>query len=432
MNKEIMYAHNVLKAVYFDDAYSSIELNKILKNSALENLNKQLITKIVYGVLEKDIYLSYVVGLFCNKKPDVKTELLLKVGIYILKFVNSIPPFACVNEIVELCKKQNSKFVSGFLNATLKKISVSEIKLPSEKNKVEYLSIKYSYPKWFVEKLLQEHDLDFVVNLLEYSLTTLTHVRILTEKISVEDFFKNLAENQIEFEKSPINFGVYLNYSKLLKNSFLSDCCVPQGVPSIVVGENVPKNSKIDVLDLCSAPGGKSILVAQNNPNGRIISCDISEKRLKLVKEYADKLKIKNIAYKVNDATILNEKWIEKFDVVLCDVPCSNLGICNKKPDVLLRKTPNNIKQLVPIQRKIIKTAANYVKNGGLLIYSTCTILNDENNGIIQEFLSNNKNFEAIELNTFNINVIKENEAVTFIPHLSDTEGFFIGGLRKK
>ena len=432
MNKEIMYAHNVLRAVYFDDAYSSIELNKILKNSALDNLNKQLITKIVYGVLEKDIYLGYVVDLFCKKKPDEKTELLLKIGIYILKFMNSIPAFACVNEIVELCKKQNSKFVAGFLNATLKKISTSEIKLPSEKNKIEYLSIKYSYPSWFVEKLLQEHELDFVVKLLEYSLTTLTHVRILTEKISIEDFIKKLNENDIEFERGPLDFGVYLNYSKLLKNSILSSYCVPQGVPSIIVGENVPKNSKIDVLDLCAAPGGKSILVAQNNPNGRIISCDINEKRLKLVKEYADKLKIKNIAYKVNDATILNEKWIEKFDVVLCDVPCSNLGICNKKPDVLLRKTQNNIKQLIPIQKKIIKTASNYVKKGGLLIYSTCTILDDENIGVIQDFLRNNKDYELIDLNAFDTNVVINDKTITFIPHLSKTEGFFIGGLKRK
>ena len=433
MNKEIMYAHNVLKAVYFDDAYSSIELNKLLKNSAIESLNKNLITKIVYGVLEKDVFLTYVISQFCAKKPNEEIELLLKIGIYILKYVTGIPNFACVNEIVNLCKKNCSKYVSGFVNATLKKIDQSKITLPKrEDNLIKYLSVKYSYPEWLVELLLENYSEDDVENLLNYSLTTLTHVRIIENNISVDEFVALLNKNKIKYEQSPIKYCLYVDYSELIKIKQLDKLYAVQGVPSIIVGENASKFAKDSALDVCAAPGGKSVLIAMKNENTNIISCDINEKRLKLINEYVSKYDVKNIKTKVNDATVFNSEWEDSFDLVLCDVPCSNLGVCNKKPDVLIRKSINNIKQLPFIQSKILETSSKYVKSGGVLIYSTCTILPQENENVVEKFLNSHKNFELINLDSFGINVIKNKGMLTFLPNISETEGFFIGGMIRK
>ena len=433
MNKEIMYAHNVLKAVYFDDAYSSIELNKLLKNSAIQTLNKNLITKIVYGVLEKDIYLSYVISKFCSKKPESDVELLLKIGAYILKFVNGVPNFACVNEIVELCKKSCSKFVAGFVNAVLKKIDKSEISLPDKNNNfVGYLSVKYSYPEWFVKKLLKEYSHDFVEKLLEYSLTTLTHIRIVESKIKIDEFINKLNAKNIYYEASPISYGLYVDYAELIKNKELESFYAVQGVPSIVVCENALKYANNKVLDLCAAPGGKSVLIATKKSECKIISCDIHENRLKLIEEYANKYGVKNISTVLNDATILNNKWIDQFDLVLCDVPCSNLGVCNKKPDVLLRKKQNDVTSLVGVQKKILETSSKYVKKGGVLIYSTCTIMPDENEKILYEFLQRNNEFELIDLSSLGIETIIKQKTLTFIPNISKTEGFFIGGIIRK
>lgn len=433
MNKEIMYAHNVLKAVYFDDAYSSIELNKLLKNSAIQTLNKNLITKIVYGVLEKDIYLSYVISKFCSKKPEDSVELLLKMGVYILKYVNGIPSFACVNEIVELCKKTCSKFVAGFVNAVLKKIDKGEICFPNKNNNyVNYLSVKYSYPEWFVKKMLKEYSNEFVESLLEYSLTTLTHVRIVESKIKANEFINKLNNKKVYFEQSPISYGLYVDYAELIKHKELESFYAVQGVPSIVVCENALKYAKEDVLDLCAAPGGKSVLIATKNSECKIISCDIHENRLKLINEYANKYGVKNISTFLNDATILNNEWIDCFDLVLCDVPCSNLGVCNKKPDVLLRKKHNDVASLVGVQKKILETASKYVKKGGVLIYSTCTIMPEENEKILFEFLQRNKEFELIDLDSLGIETIIKQKTLTFIPNISKTEGFFIGGIVRK
>lgn len=431
MNKELLYSFNVLRAVYIDDAYSSIELNKLLQNSAMEKVNTQLITKIVYGVLEKDIYLSYVLSLFCKKKPDEISELLLKMGVYILQNINSIPTYTCVNEIVEICKKYNSKFVCGFINATLKKISITKIELPKENN-IKYLSVKYSYPEWIVKKLMEEYGEEFVEKMLSYSLTTLTHIRINDRKTTIDEFKSLLKSKSINYEESPLDNCLFVDYSELNKSKEFSMYYAVQGIPSIVVCNNFPKNAKVDVLDLCSAPGGKSVLIASNNPEGRIISCDIYENRLKLVKEYADRYGIKNIGYKVNDACEINEKWIGKFDYVLCDVPCSNLGVVNKKPDVLLRKTNNNIRDLSKIQEDILNTASLYLKKGGVLIYSTCTIMKEENQNILKNFLDKHINFEAVDINTCGIDVLKNGKFCTFIPHVSKCEGFFIGGIKRR
>ena len=430
MNKEIRQAYAILKKVYKDKAYAGIELNKTLNRETF-NINSKLITKIVYGVIEKDIYLDYVISKFIKSKPDSNVLLLLKIGTYILHNVNSIPNFACVNEIVEIAKIENHKGTAGFVNATLKNIAKQAVILPDKKKNFKlYLSVKYSCPMWLIEDLLNEHNEEFVEELISAELTTLTHIRILVDKISISDFKNYLIKNNIEHIDSCFEETLYVEYSELLKLSELKGKYIVQGLPSIITAKNIANNSK-NILDLCASPGGKSIYIAQQNPDSIVTSCDINEGRVELIKKYAHTYNVKNIDIKINDATKLNKEWIEKFDTVICDVPCSNLGIANKKPDVLLNRNENTVSSLQKTQLEILKTASNYVKPGGILIYSTCSIMREENEKIVGLFLQQNKDFKTSSVDTFGVDVEKYHNLVTFYPHKSKCEGFFIGRMIK-
>lgn len=427
MNKELNVAYKVLKKVFLDKSYASIELNKYICNN--QELNTALITKIVYGVLEKDITLEYFISQFTKKMPDAKILILLKIVAFSSKTIDSIPPFALVNEIVELAKKED-KYCAGFVNAVSKKLISNDIVLPSKNDYINYLSVKYSFPKWVILELQKSKDLKFIEEMLSTDLTTKTHIRVNLSKITANEFKQILKKLDIEFEQTIYDYTMYVDYAKLLKQTSLKDKYVVQGLPSIITC-NVLDAKKGRVLDVCSAPGGKSIYLSQN-VNLDIFSCDVYGHRLDLVKNYAKNYDAKNIHFCLQDGTKLNENWIDKFDYVLCDVPCSNLGVCRKKPDVFLNKTLNDAKSLASIQYKILETSANYVKSGGILQYSTCTIIDLENKNVIEKFLKNHKDFTLTEINVPDLQIFNEKNMYTFYPNLTKTEGFFIGRLKRK
>ena len=433
MNKELYYSYNILKKVYFEKAYAGIELNK-LQNLHKGDINTSLVTKIVYGVLENDIRLEYIVSKFIKKAPEKSIELILKMGAYVNENINSIPPFALVNELVNIVKKYESKFAGGFVNATLKNIIKTKVKFPNrEKNFNKYLSIKYSYPIWLVKEFVQDYGREETEKILSSKLNELTHIRINSLKTNIQEFKLALTKNNIAFEDSVLEDSLLVDYEKLIEHKDLEKDYMVQGLPSIITALNVCNNQEgAKILDLCSAPGGKSILMAERNLNSSVVSADIYPHRLKLVEKYRDKYDIKNVETIVNDATVLRKDWVEKFDFVLCDVPCSNTGVIGKKPDVLLNRNPENVAELKKLQLDILKTASKYVKKNGVLVYSTCSILKDENIGNMREFLNNNPEFEIEEVETFGLAVLEENKMITFLPHLSKTEGFFIGRMKKK
>lgn len=433
MNKELYYSYNILKKVYFEKAYAGIELNK-LQNLHKGDINTSLVTKIVYGVLENDIRLEYVISKFVKKAPEKSIELILKIGAYVSENINSIPPFALVNELVNIVKKYENRFAGGFVNATLKNIIKTKVDLPNkDKNFVLYLSIKYSYPKWLIERFIKDYGNEMTEKILAEKLNELTHIRINTSKTTIADFTNELNKNKIQYEKGVKENLLLVDYEKLINFKDLETKYVVQGLPSIITAFNVcVGKEEVQILDLCSAPGGKSVLMAENNPKSQIISADIYPHRLNLVEKYRDKYGIKNIKTIVNDATKENKEWLEKFDFVLCDVPCSNTGVIGKKPDVLLNRNPENVEELRNIQKQILETASKYVKHNGVLVYSTCSILKDENIQVVEEFLKDNKSFELEELDSFGLDVLKQNKTITFLPHLSHTEGFFIGRMKRK
>lgn len=424
MNKELIKAFDILKSVYFENAYANIELNKTLRNKE-DNLNYALITKLVYGVLEKDIYLDYVVKNFVKPTTKPIIKLILKLGRYVSEEVNSIPDYTIVNELVNLSKNYGDRYVSGFVNATLKNIIKTQVELPT--NKLEYLSVKYSHPVWIIDELLKAKDYNFVENLLAYKLTTLTHIRVLGD---YDKFKADLDTDNIKYETTPIN-TFYVDYDAILNEKYKGRF-VPQGIPSIICAKSLEVRPNTLMLDSTSAPGGKTALVAGSDKSVRVVACDLYPHRVDLIKRYVKNLNIENVEAIVQDATKYRDDWKEKFDYVLCDVPCSGTGVINKKPDILLNRTREKLKQITKTQYAILENNSKYVKKGGVLLYSTCSILDAENGQIINKFLQNHKDFELTKIDTRGINVENNNNMFTFYPHISNTEGFFIGRLVRK
>ena len=200
-------------------------------------------------------------------------------------------------------------------------------------------------------------------------------------------------------------------------------------MPSIITC-NVLGANKASVLDVCSAPGGKAVYLAQLGNN--VYACDIHAHRVELIKKYAESLNLKNIKYFIQDGTKTKLEWQDKFDFVMCDVPCSNLGVSRKKPDVFLNKTFRDASTLAGIQYKILENSAKYVKSGGVLQYSTCTILNKENKDVILKFLRNNPEFSLTEIDFGDLDITNDNNMYTFYSHKTNTEGFFIGRMIRK
>ncbi len=431
MNKELKMSYDVLSKVYFDSAYASIELNKSLTG----DLNKALVTKIVYGVLEQDIYLDYVVNTFVTKAPKPNVMLVLKIAAYVSHNISSIPLYALTNECVELTKQIADKYAAGFVNAVTKKMAATEVKLPNPKaNMSKYLSIKYSYPKWYVDELLKKHNATFVEKLLEFKPTTDTHVRVvkqpnLTLDDSVKEFTEQLDKLGIWWQLTALNYTMYVDYTKLLEHDELTKYHVVQGLPSIITALSVGAKPNDKVLDATSAPGGKACLIAGQDNSIRVTACDLHIHRVGLIRKYANSLGLTNVVPLIADATKYKPEWDKAFDCVLCDVPCSGMGVVTKKPDILLNRTLSDVNELVGLQYQILCNNAKYVKSGGTLVYSTCSILHAENENVILKFLDSHKDFKLVPIDTYGIDVTNKDNMYTFYPHLTHTEGFFIGRL---
>ncbi|MBE5757434.1 MAG: 16S rRNA (cytosine(967)-C(5))-methyltransferase RsmB [Clostridiales bacterium] len=422
MNKELKVSFEILKKIYLEKSFVSIELNKYIQTTS--DISVPTVTKIVYGVLEKDISLEYFISKYTSKLPKKEILILLKIVAYVSKALSSIPHFALVNEIVNIAKSVD-KNQAGFVNAVSKKLIANDIVLPSKKNEIKYLSVKYNFPEWVIKELLKSHNLAFVTDLISKELSTLTHIR-LSGEITSSEFEEKLKNMNIHFEKSLYDFTYYVDYHKLLKTELMKNIVV-QGLPSIITA-NVLADKKGKILDVCSAPGGKSVYLASMGHD--VYSCDIHSHRVGLIKKYAESCGVKLKTF-VQDATKLNDAWIEKFDYVLCDVPCSNLGVTRKKPDVFLNRKESDIDTIAGLQLQILENSANYVKRGGILQYSTCTIIDKENKDVINKFLKKHKDFELTEIKVDGIDITNDNNMYTFYPNLTNTEGFFIGRLKR-
>ena len=438
-------ALKVLYQIEVNEAYSNIALGEEINNSSFSSVDKGFMTELVYGVLENMLLLDYIIEQFSSvklKKIHPMTLNILRLAVYQIRFLDKIPEAAAVNEAVNLSKKYCKK-ASGFVNGVLRNMirNKESIKLPSpETDFVKYLSIKYSHPQWMVKSFLSFFSGGFVEELLQANNETPElNFRINTLKVPVNDCLKMLQEQGFEVKVNPyigeaisIKGVGNLNEMDLMQMGYL----YIQDFSSMLIAKIVDPAEGDLIVDVCSAPGGKTTHMAQLMENkGLIIARDIYDHKLKLIKKNAERLGISIIKTEKFDALKEDTELFEKADKVLVDAPCSGLGIIRRKPEIKYRKKPDDISVITELQLKILKNAARYVKSGGVLVYSTCTIDPRENNGVVERFLSENNDFQLIDISKNYHKYLPgehKDKTIQLYPHIHHTDGFFAAKMIKK
>ena len=395
-----------LKALYSIEKsgeYTNAALKEALSRSELSSQDKGLVTELIYGVVANKSAIDYIIMQFSKIKIKKMTPWvisILRMGIYQIYYMDKIPHSAACNEAVKLSKKYSHGAGSGFVNGVLRSSvrSYTEFNFPVSGDAVKDLSLEYSYPEWITEKLISEYGEEKCRELyIENRKSHRTAIRVNCLKTTKPDLVKLLEKEGLECRNAEnLEKALFVNGKLNIENSD----AYQKGLYSL---QNISSQKAVEVLnpqmgqfvvDMCAAPGGKSCAIAEKMQNsGRVLSFDIFPHKVELIKKAAGRLGIDIIDAKVADGTQFCEDLVEKADCVLADVPCSGLGVIHKKPDIKWTRTVDDIAELCKIQKKILDNGAKYVKSGGTLVYSTCTILPEENRLRIQEFLKENKNF---------------------------------------
>ncbi len=420
MNKDFRLAFDILDKVFRESAYSNLLLTEVLDKAD----NSALLTKLVYGTLEKNITLEYYISELCKNKPNIKIRTILKLGLFMLKFMDSIPSHAIVNEMVNLTAYIKKPELAGFVNATLKTAITKEFSIPKDEKLA--LSIKYSIPLWLVKCLIKQYKKDIAIESMQTKSFEFEHIRANSKKITDNELQKWLKTLDIEYEKS-VYGGYFIKNNKKVRELFDGGIITYQSPSSMLVCKACDVKNNYKVLDMCSSPGGKSVYFGELANNLAITACDIYPNRVEKIKEYAKRMGAKNINAIVMDGTVFNKNFDKAFDFVLCDSPCSGFGVARKKPDIYLNKSYDDIVALSEIQYKLLNNAIDYTKTGGHIVYSTCTILREENYNIIGRIL---KERQDVKLEKMPISI--ENEGfIQLLPNNDGVDGFFIARLIK-
>lgn len=424
MRKHIDSAYKILSKVYQDGTYSNMAF--------LGERVSDMSTRLVYGTLEENVKIDYILSQLIEKKPQKSVLTLLKIGTYALLNLSDVPKFAIVSECVEVAKSNGKGGASGFINAVLKKVADGKYSLPKESDE-NYLSVTYSKPQWFCVKLEKQYGKEVARSILSAKSTTLEHIRINSRMATESDVEFLLKKNKTDFKKSDVG-GYIVKANDTVRHMFDKGLVTFQSPSSILAVKALGVTDGAQILDICSAPGGKAVYMSELCPHGKVVACDLYPHRVALIKIYKNRMHTPNVKAVQADACVLNEEWKDTFDFVLCDAPCSCLGTFKKHPDVFLNKDESCISELATTQRQILENAAKYLKVGGAMVYSTCTLFEEENENVVHDFLEKNVDFvlEHISgLEKIDGGKYLDNKGmIQILPH-DEYDGFFIAKIRR-
>lgn len=410
---------------------SGEDLSYLIDN--LKDLDTQeigFVKSLCFGTIRYKIRLDYIIRKLSKIKFEkIHKDILniMRMSLYQLIYMDHIPDSAVVNEGVKLAKKYGNKGSVSFVNGSLRNFvrNKDDFLIISSENKKEYLSLKHSFPLWIVEEIEKSYGFDEI----ESVLTALNQpsdfvIRVNTLKSTKDDLKYQLEARGYEVLYSKLsNDGLIIQNPRGIFDTpfYKQGLFYVQSDSSQLVGQIGVKDETFEnVLDLCASPGGKITHIHQLlNGKGKFVACDITLEKTKLIEENLNRLSIENIKIVKNDATILKENWIDSFDLIVVDAPCSALGLISKFPQIKYSKSLNDIKALSVIQGLILENAEKYLKKGGKLVYSTCTFTKLENEKVISSFIENNPN------------IVLEGEILRINPAESSSDGFTIGVMRK-
>ena len=406
-------SYSVLTKVYSNGAF----LKQALSDTVVRESSRAHLNKICYGVLDKDITLSYVIEKLCNKAPKQAIKTILKIGLYSIIYLKTAP-YAVTDTCVELSKKLGKGGASGFINAVLRNYIRNGVDF--ELDGVKGLSIKYSYPEFLINLLIKDYGLNLTEQIIS-SDSENTFIRF-NSGIDGENY---LTKRNINYQITPFS-DTFLVKNFKMDEDFKKGIYTFQSIGSVAICNMVGIGKRL--LDCCSAPGGKSVFLSDKFDS--VVSFELHSHRAELIKSYVKRMGKTNVEVFVKDSSILDTNYVESFDTILCDAPCSGTGVIKDNPDIKLNRDSNSIKELNAVQFAILNNIKNYLKKGGTLCYSTCSILKDENDKIIDKFLKENKNFKVLEVNS-ELPHIKTEYGLSFMPHISMQAGFYFCKLKR-
>ena len=426
MDKARHTAVAVIHEVMSRGAYANITLAKALRTVELRDIDRRFCTELVNGTIKCGTSLDWIIEKFINRplrKVDTKILAILRAGVYQLFFLDRVPESAAINESVEIAKSVSvgsSKFVNGVLRSMTR--DRQKAAFPTDDSPAS-LALRTFHPKWLVERWIDQFGLEPTKILLDVdNRPAPITLRVNRLKTNRDELIEQLREAGVEAQPSAIvDDGIVCQKLGALDDlkPLTEGLCIVQDESSMLVAHALDPKPDEFVIDCCAAPGGKSTHIAELMDNrGLVIAVDVHEHKLKLINDNARRLGIKIVKPMVLDARELGDEFKQRADRVLIDAPCSGLGVLRRKADLRWRKTLDEIAQLPLLQSEILSSAAEAVKVGGVIVYSTCTLERDENEGVIEKFMAAHDNFELVETRML-------------LPHVDGTDGFFFAKLRR-
>lgn len=414
-------ALQAIEKILYKGGYANIVVNEYLSKYEFDDNDRRLFTKLVLGTVERKITLAYYLEPFLKKKQKPLINCLLLMSVYQLVYLN-IPEYTVVNESVSLAN-MTDRMIGSFVNAVLRNFLRNEVRTLDNLDEIQKLSIEYSYPTWLVAYLLKDYDYETVKRILEFN-DEVKHdaIRINTLKTTYDEVTSILDKEKIEYQISDlVNDGLIVNKPLIRHELFTSGKITVQDIASQMVTEITNPEPESVVIDLCSAPGGKTAhLAAWVNNTGKIYACDVHPHKIKLMEKNFKRLGVENVKTQLIDAREVYKKVKEEsFDYVICDMPCSGLGVMSHKCDLKYNITFDSIQEIIKLQREILDASYPLIKKGGYLTVSTCTINKSENEEQIEYLLSKYKDL-TVEYQK------------TILPYEYGTDGFFICKIKKE
>lgn len=445
MTRELILG--ILLEVTRDGEYSHIALRNVLcKYQYLSKQDRAFITRVTEGTLERMIEMDYIINQFSkikvNKmKPVIRC--IMRSAVYQMKYMDAVPNSAVCNESVKLATKKGFYNLKGFVNGVLRNIdrNLNQVQYPDPSDYESYLSIRYSMPVWILKQWLKVYDRETVERMLRDFLTEKqTVIRWNPNVCTKEELISSLESEGVTVEEHP-----YLPYALQISGynylagleSFRKGAFYIQDISSMMVSHVASPKENDHILDVCAAPGGKALHMAELlKGTGMVEARDLTEYKVGLIEENIARSGMKNICAKQWDATVLDAQAVEQADIVIADLPCSGLGIIGKKTDLKYKMTEDVQKELVTLQRQILSVVKDYVKPGGTLLYSTCTIHDEENMGNVHWFLEQNPEYKLVPIKDrvcveLQESVIEEG-CMQFLPGVQKSDGFFLAKFRKE
>ena len=427
----------VLYKIEYEDAYSNLALKEGIPE-AMSKADKAFVTGLVYGTVARKLTLDGVIARYSSvklKKLSKYVRLILWLGLYQMMYMDRVPDSAAVNESVKLAKKYAARS-AGFVNGILRSAAREGTEPLWSGDPVKDLSVRYSFPEWISRRWLERWGHRETERLMDaLNQPPAMTIRVNRLKTNVRELTRILEAEGATVRPDPLySKSLRVSGADLTGKAFLNGLYTAQDTAASMAAAVLDPKPGEAVIDLCAAPGGKTTHIAElMEDSGSIRAFDIYEHKLRLIEENAKRLGIKSIRAEIGDGTVYDPRLEKTADKVLADVPCSGLGIIRRKPEIKYRRSEED--SLLAVQRRILENAARYVKVGGELIYSTCTIEPEENTDVIQAFLENHREFVTADISGYFPETMRKKTMqegyVTLYPHIDGTDGFFICKLKK-